>query len=32
VLVNRDGKKFMEVEVNDVKFLDEIDDGEFKKP
>jgi hypothetical protein len=32
VLVNRDGKKFMEVEVNDVKFLDEIDDREFKKP
>jgi len=32
VLVNRDGKKFMEVEVTEAKFLDDIDDSEFKKP
>jgi hypothetical protein len=32
VLVNRDGKKFMEVEVLEVKFADKIDDSEFAKP
>lgn len=31
VLVKRDGEKFMEVEVLDVKLLDSIDEGEFKK-
>jgi hypothetical protein len=32
VLVNRDGKKFMDVEVVEVKFVDKIDDNEFAKP
>jgi hypothetical protein len=32
VLVNRDGKKFLEAEVLDIKFPDKIDDGEFTKP
>lgn len=32
VLVNRDGKKYMEVEVSDVKFLDKVDPSEFKEP
>src|SRR5262249_31781195 len=32
VLVNRDGKKFLEAEVNEVKFLDQLDDAEFGKP
>src|SRR5262249_8374773 len=32
VTVMRDGKKFLEAEVEEVKFLDKIDDGEFAKP
>jgi len=32
VLLNHDGKKFMEVEVTEVKFLDRVDDNEFQKP
>jgi len=32
VLVNRDGKKFMEAEVTEVKFLDKVDDSQFEKP
>jgi hypothetical protein len=32
VLINRDGKKFMEMEVTEVKFLDKIADSEFAKP
>jgi hypothetical protein len=31
-LVNRDGKKFMEVEVLEVKLTDKVDDSEFAKP
>jgi hypothetical protein len=30
--VNRDGKKFMEAEVLEVKYLDKLDDNEFVKP
>src|SRR5262249_43300801 len=32
VRVNRDGKKFMEAEVLEVKFSDKLDDSEFAKP
>jgi len=32
VLVNRDGKKLMDLEVTEVKFLDKVDDSEFAKP
>jgi hypothetical protein len=32
VLVNRDGKKFVEAEVVEAKFLDDIADSEFAKP
>jgi hypothetical protein len=32
VLVNRDGKKFVEAEVLEVKFPDQLDDSEFAKP
>jgi hypothetical protein len=32
VLINRDGKKFMEAEVVEVKFSDKLDDTEFVKP
>jgi hypothetical protein len=32
VTVHQDGKKFMEMEVTDVKFLDRIDASEFAKP
>ncbi len=32
VLVNRDGKKFMEVEVEEVKIFDKVDDDTFAKP
>jgi hypothetical protein len=32
VLINRDGKKFMEMEVVEVKYLDKLDDSEFTKP
>jgi hypothetical protein len=31
-VVNRDGKKFIELEVTEVKYLDKIDDSEFAKP
>jgi hypothetical protein len=31
-VVNRDGKKFIEAEVVEVKYLDEIDDTQFSKP
>jgi len=31
-LINRDGKKYMEVEVLEVKFVDRVDDTEFTKP
>ncbi len=31
-IINRDGKKFMDLEVSDVKFLDKLPDGEFDKP
>jgi hypothetical protein len=31
VLVKRDGKKFMEAEVQEVKLLEKLDDNEFKK-
>ena len=30
--VNRDGKKFVEAEIVEVKFLDKLDDSEFAKP
>jgi hypothetical protein len=32
VLINRDGKKFIEAEVTEVKYADKIDDSEFVKP
>jgi hypothetical protein len=32
VLINHDGKKFMELEVTDIKYPDDIDDSEFQKP
>ncbi|HEV3256354.1 MAG TPA: hypothetical protein VG013_05685 [Gemmataceae bacterium] len=32
VIVNHDGKKFLEAEVTEVKFVDKIDDSEFDKP
>ncbi len=32
VLVNRDGKKFTEVEILEVKISDKADDGDFTKP
>lgn len=32
VLVNRDGKKFMEIEIKEFKLLDMLDDNEFAKP
>jgi hypothetical protein len=32
MLINRDGKKFMEAEITDVKYLTEIDASEFAKP
>ncbi len=32
LLINRDGKKYMELEVTDVKYLDKVDDSEFKQP
>jgi hypothetical protein len=32
LIVNRDGKKLMEAEVTDLKFVDKIDDSEFAKP
>jgi len=31
-VVNRDGKKYIEVEVIEVKYLDDIDDTQFSKP
>jgi hypothetical protein len=31
-LVNRDGKKYIDVEVVEVKYLDDIDDTQFSKP
>jgi len=32
LVVNHDGKKFMELEVSHIKFLDKVDDSEFQKP
>jgi hypothetical protein len=32
VLVNRDGKKFLEAEVTDVQFMEKVDDSTFAKP
>ena len=32
ILVNRDGKKFMEAEIVEVKFLDKVDPQTFGKP
>jgi hypothetical protein len=32
VMVNREGKKFLEAEVVEMKFVDKLDDGEFAKP
>ena len=32
VLINRDGKKFLEAEVTDVQFLEKVDDSTFAKP
>jgi hypothetical protein len=32
VLVNHDGKKYLELEVLEVKYPDEIDDSDFQKP
>jgi hypothetical protein len=32
VVVTRDGKKFLEVEVTDVQFLEKVDDSTFAKP
>ncbi len=32
VVVHRDGKKFMEAEVTEIKILDKLDDSEFAKP
>ena len=31
-VVNRDGKKYIDVEVVEVKYLDDIDDTQFSKP
>jgi hypothetical protein len=31
-IVNRDGKKYIEAEVLEVKYLDDIDDTQFSKP
>ena len=31
-VVNRDGKKYIDVEVLEVKYLDDIDDTQFSKP
>lgn len=31
-LINHDGKKYMESETTEVKFLDKVDDGEFAQP
>lgn len=32
VLVNRDGKKYLEVEIVEIKFVESIDDNEFANP
>ena len=32
LLINRDGKKFLEAEVTDVQYLDKLDDSTFAKP
>ena len=32
IVVNHDGKKFMEAEVTEMKFLDKVDDSQFEKP
>lgn len=32
VVINQDDKKFMDVEITDVKIVDKIDDSEFTKP
>jgi len=32
VLINRDGKKYLELTIEEVKYLDKIDDSEFSKP
>jgi hypothetical protein len=32
VLINRDGKKFLEAEVTDVQYLEKVDDSTFAKP
>ncbi len=32
LLINRDGKKYMELDITEVKFLDKVDDSEFKQP
>ena len=32
VLINRDGKKYMELDVTEIKYLDKVDDSEFKEP
>jgi hypothetical protein len=31
-LVNRDGEKYVDVEITEVKYLDDIDDTQFSKP
>ena len=31
VLVKRDGKKFLEAEVQEIAFLEKLDESEFKK-
>jgi hypothetical protein len=32
VLINHDGKKYLEMEVIEIKYPDDIDDSEFQKP
>lgn len=32
VLINRDGKKYMELDISEIKYLDKVDDSEFKEP
>jgi hypothetical protein len=32
LLINRDGNKYMELDITEVKFLENVDDSEFKQP
>ena len=31
-VINREGKKYMELEVSEIKFVDKLPDGTFEKP